>query len=941
MTGEVAPPGGISGFGNYLLWLIATRAAHVVDGLYREGPANATREFRMDDGHHLPTQAAVAWLLMAAARDTPAASLPRGDKSLSAQHKRLAETMRYALNDQPHLFKDDWLDKIDGLCEFSGPEVRLLRKLRLAGGVPIDPAALRKAVRKTRENNPPAHWDADQPGPDEIDVAMITAPGKPREMPPRAAPRMLPRDIDSFTGRHSELKRLTGAPRHPAGSTGATRVYAIEGMGGVGKTALAVRAAYLIAGRFPDGQLFADLHGYTQDVTPVTSTTENALRAMLRDLGVADVASSWELADLVAAYRNKLADTRTLIVLDNAANLEQVEQLLPGAAGCLVLVTSRHPLGLNGAQVIPLDVPSPHDAATIFRVAAGLGRIAPNDPNVSEIIQLCGCLPLAVAILGTRLARGRLLDTGHTLAELRRERRRLAELSDGARNVTAVLELSYQHMPEPTRRLFDRLGLVPGPDFDSDAATSLAEDGDVADVPSSLDSLIDHNLLLLQNVAGRYRFHDLVRVFARMKADSLGPGKPGALTRLLDFYLHTTQVADSRLGRRSPKLMSYLDVSKPRVVPELSTTAQAQAWLTAELRNLEAAIQEAASGDHPGHAVALAAALADHLRASGPWATAAELHRIAIDAAATMGDLTGEVTARVNLGVIQRQQGNIADAVDTLSSAVEAGRGSARRLALAGALLELGMAHRISREPARAVSAIEDALTVYKGEGSLLGEAAALRELGSLRRQQGQFTKAEESLRAALLLYQRIEDRFGEAATLNYLASLQVAVEAPYEETRKLLRDALRIYIELGDSMNQANSLLVLGSAHLDAGHAQLAIKDLTEARRIYRQLGDDRGQGNCLVYLGKAKGLLGRYKAAGQSLKTAIEFLQVAGDSGGEAEAWNHYGALALTMGDPKEARRRYEQALSIALEIESPSDARAARDGIARCDEAEGIAS
>ena len=250
---------------------------------------------------------------------------------------------------------------------------------------------------------------------------------------------MLPRDIESFTGRQAELDRLTAAAAGFRGSGGVVRVFAVEGMGGIGKTALALRAAHQVAGWFPDGQLFIDLQGYTPGVRPVAP--EDALRSLLFALGVAREQIPEGLAERAALYRGRLAETRTLVILDNAESLAQVEPLLPGTGGCLVLVTSRRALPGLDSQVMALDTLPPDEAAELFRAAAGPDRIAADDPQVAEIVELCGYLPLAIRVLAARLARRRALTAGDVLAELRTEHRRLGNLADDDRSVAAAFEL--------------------------------------------------------------------------------------------------------------------------------------------------------------------------------------------------------------------------------------------------------------------------------------------------------------------------------------------------------------------------------------------------------------------------------------------------------------------------------------------------------------------
>lgn len=947
MSGELEPPSEILGLGNCLLWMLATSATDVIDGLYRDGRAHPGEGYRMQDGHDLPTQSAVAWLLLAAEHGGSFAGLARGDAVLAKQQGRLRGRIHAGMNYDPRRFKESWLDSLARTCGLTDAEVRLLKQRRLGPGYEIDVAALRKAVNTTRSEPAPAsgrdNGQAASIGQASAGAGPVTTPqAAPFDVPVgRPRPRMLLRDIDTFIGREPQLRLLTDAANRTGERPGVVGVYVVEAMGGVGKTALALRAAHTMANRFPDGQLFLDLQGYTPDVRPVTA--EEALGSMLDALGWPSERIPAELPARASLYRSLLDGTRTLIVLDNAESLGQVEPLLPGEAGCLVIVTCRHALGLSGARPVPLDTPSEAEAADLFRAAAGPGRIAPDDPNVAGIVALCECLPLALAILATRLARRPSLSTGDMLAELRQEHHRLARLADADHSVSAALELSYRHLPGHGQRMFERLGLIPGPHFSINAVTSLFTDDDNGSILSGLDSLLDHHLLV-PRPHGRYRFHDLVRLFVRQKYAAIRQDAQDGLRDLLDFYLYSAQAANSLLDQRIPPVTPQLPVPVPRAAPELAIAPQAREWLTAEMPNLEAALREAATTGHHGHAVAISEAIAEHLRANGPWETATALHRVALESAVQMGNSAGQAAALIHIGVNKRQAGKLADAGNTLSRVVDECRAKTKsnaagsQLALAGALVELGLTLRLTAELGQAEGAVTEARDIYTASGSILGQAAALRELGAIQRQAGWFDAAGRSLTRAGELYGQVGNRYGQASTLSYLGGIQVAIRA-YEPACDVLREAQGIYEELGDLIGQANCLLYLGKAHSELGELDAAEDALIRARTIYGHFNDLRGLANALTYLGDAQRLSGRHQLADESLNQALRLFWDVNDRGGEAEAMNLYGALALTSGAPVEGRYRHARALRIAREIKSPRDQADALEGIANCRQAEGI--
>ncbi|MBO0870495.1 MAG: winged helix-turn-helix domain-containing protein, partial [Micromonosporaceae bacterium] len=367
----------------------------------------------------------------------------------------------------------------------------------------------------------------------------------PLPSPTAPVPRQLPPAASHFTGRATQLAWLT-ALAHPADTqtaAGTVVISAIDGMAGIGKTTLAVHAAHQIADGYPDGQLFLDLHGYTHGVTP--TEPGEALDRMLRLLGVAGEQIPTDLDERVGLYRSRLAGRRVLIVLDNAATEAQVLPLLPGAPGCLVLVTSRRRLsGLEHTHSLSLDTLPPHDAVALLRDTAGEARLAGQPADLAaELVELCGRLPLAIRIAAARLRSHPAWDLAHLVHRLRDQQHRLTELATGQRSVTAALDLSYQDLDTDLRHAYRLLGLHPGPDIDPYAAAALL-DTTLAEADRTLEQLLDAHLLQ-EPIPSRYRFHDLTRAHAAHTAtrDEPEDSARSALDRLLDHYRHTASLA--------------------------------------------------------------------------------------------------------------------------------------------------------------------------------------------------------------------------------------------------------------------------------------------------------------------------------------------------------------------------------------------------------------
>ena len=491
--------------------------------------------------------------------------------------------------------------------------------------------------------------------PQDVDELPILG-AEPRYARPLRPPNHLPPSPARLSGREPELRALVALAESTSQrpTVGAPVVCAIDGMGGVGKTALAVSAGYAVQSRFPDGVLFLDLHGYTDGIEP--ADLRSALLTLLRQLRVPQEKLPDSPEECAALYRDTLAASRTLIVLDNASGTARVRPLIPNASGCLVVVTSRrHLTGLDDANPVSLSPLDPETARELFRVEAGSRRVPEGHPALGELVGLCGHLPLAIQVAAARLRNRPALTVEILAAQLRDERNRLAGLEVEDEGLRAVFELSYRHLPEAERRLFRSLGLVAGADFDAYGAARLDDVGSNV-VRRRLEDLIDHNLLIRLPHA-RYRFHDLLRAYAR----SLLPDPNGvagqadwaesALRRLHGYYLSAALRADRLLLRRTLRLSPYTDTAPEPDMPEIENAEDAASWFSAERANILATLERypRTNPSTPD----FSAVLAQYLRLYGPWVEARGLHARARDAARLVGDRHGEALALAELGIIE------------------------------------------------------------------------------------------------------------------------------------------------------------------------------------------------------------------------------------------------------------------------------------------------
>jgi len=833
----------------------------------------------------------------------------------------------------------------DDLGADPGPELRQLHQRILTAAPELDPPAVAAAATGPAATGPagtgPAGTGLAGTGPAGVGLAGVELAGTepagvgpagigPAETRPL---RQLPADLPSFTGRAAELDQLL-ALRHGDRLARTVVIGAIDGMAGIGKTTLAVHAAHRLAERFPDGQLFLDLHGFTRGVPPVEPA--DALDRLLRALGVPGAQIPAHVDDRAALYRGKLADTRTLIVLDNAGTEAQVRPLLPGVPGCLVLVTSRRRLtGLDTTDLVSLDVLALADAVALFIHAVGADRIGTEASSVvAEVVQQCGRLPLAIRIAAARLRSRPAWTVAHLVGRLRDHRHRLAELDAGRRSVTAALDMSYRDLAADQRRLYQLLGSHPGTDIDTYAAAALAE----TTVPGAtrlLDELLDIHLLA-EPSPGRYRFHDLTRAHAGIAGVAGAepePDRRAALTRLFDHYAHTASLAMDLAYR-------YDADQRPRwprpdlPTPALRNPAEAGAWLDAELHNLLAAATHAATHGWPDHTVHLSATLHRHLRTRADHEYAITLHRHAIAAAGATGNRIGELTGLNGIGDIHRLRGRYEPAADRFEQALRIARSTGHRSGELTALVGLGHVSMLQGRYEPATDSYRQALRIARTTGNGIGELDALLGLGTIHRMQGSYGQATASYRRALQIARATGYRTGELTALNGLGSVS-RLQGRYEQATDQYRQSLRLVREIGDRQGELSVLTGLAWIHRMQGRDEAA--DLFgQLLGVAREIGDREGELTALNGLGWTIQAQGRGGPATAYFEQCLELARQIGDRNFEFEALHGLGRLHHAAGEQGSALARHEQALRIAEELAQAADQARAHDGLAHAEHA-----
>jgi tetratricopeptide (TPR) repeat protein/transcriptional regulator with XRE-family HTH domain len=747
-----------------------------------------------------------------------------------------------------------------------------------------------------------------------------------------AATRTLPRDIASFTGRQQELQELVDAATGPGGVVG---IHAIGGMAGIGKTAFAVHAAHRLAERFPAGQIFLPLHGHTPGQQPVDPG--DALASLLLTLGVPAGQIPPGVEARMALWRDRLAEKQLLLVLDDAANSEQVRPLLPGTGGSLVLVTSRrHLSALEDATAISLDTLPPDEAAALLVRLAARPGLSLADPTVSEIIQLCGCLPLAIGMVARQLHHHPAWSLAGRAAELATARDRLELMATENLSVAAAFDLSYQDLTPDQQRLFRRLGLHPGTDVDAYAAAALDGTG-LAAARLGLEALYDQ-YLLAEPAQGRYRLHDLIREHARALAWSLDPDgdRDKVSARLLDYYEHTAALAEALLTRQV-RPAAPAAAAIPPVVPALADREQGLAWVRTERANLLACLDHATETDQRARIIALTAGLAGLLLSDGPWTEAITRHTAAVRAAQHLGDRLAQANALNDLAIVLMRTGDNPGAVQAMEQAQDIYRDLGDRLGQANVLANLGAMRGATGDYPGVAQALEEALRIYGDVGDRRGQANALRELGIMRALTSDYPGAIQAQEEAQGICRDLGDRLGQAHALANLGDVR-QLTGDYLGAAQALADALSTFRDLGNRGGEAHALTSLGEARRMTGDYSGAAQALAEAQGICRDLGNRGGEAYALHTLGEVRRMTGDYPGAKQALAEALSICRDIGQRGGEVTTLNASGTLHRVYGDLHEARSCYRQAQDLAREIGSSWEEAYAAAGLGRCALADG---
>jgi DNA-binding SARP family transcriptional activator/DNA-binding XRE family transcriptional regulator len=712
---------------------------------------------------------------------------------------------------------------------------RLRQRLDAQLGVRPGPVLAQAQERVLRQEVP-----APRAAPAQAVAGAAAGPAPEVVRAPAAPPRQLPRGPGAFVGREAEFAVLR-ALAEQAGE--AAVICVIDGVAGIGKTAFAIHAGRCLAEKFPDGQLYADLRGFSPLRAPTPPA--EALTGFLRALGVDPRAVPGGVDEQAGMYRSLLDGRRMLIVLDNAADPGQVRPLLPGSPGTLILVTSRGRLsGLtarDGARRLTLQPLEQAEATLLLGRILGPERVSAEPEAASEISVRCGHLPLALRIVADRAADRPCVTLADLAGQLAAAHGLLDVLDseDEATAIRAVFSWSYQALAPAAARVFRLLGLHPGPDVSVPAAAALAALGP-AEAGRLLDLLAGVHLVE-GDQPGRYRLHDLLRVYATEQVRAAGTaGGQAAIRRMLIWYLHTAVRADQMLvpGRRHP----VLGAPPPGCEPlSFSGYEQALAWCDTEYANLTTATRLAAEAGHDDVAWQFPVALRGFFDLRRPWAEGLASASAGVAAARRSGNRDGQAWTLDCLGHAHSGLGQFEEALDCYAQARNIRRETGDRWGeSANSMVNLGCTYLELSQPDLALDCFQRVLAAAQEAGNKYVQSLALVNLAETYTR---LARADDLLACSLQAVQATREigyRQAEGTALGSLAAAYRALGQP-GRARDRYHQALAVRRQAGDRHGEAEILRDLGDLSGDVGHRKAARRSWVQALAILEGLGDDR----------------------------------------------------------------------------------------------------
>lgn len=717
------------------------------------------------------------------------------------------------------------------------------------------------------------------------DPALDAVRPSPPTALPAPTPRELPADVAAFTGREEELA-LVAKVLATVSQPGPVVISAIDGVGGVGKSALALHAAHRVADLYPDGQLYVDLQGATAGLAPLDPL--EVLGRFLRALGVAGDQVPDQVDEAAARFRSQVAGRRLLVVLDNAADQAQVRQLLPGTPGCGVLVTSRRSLfGLSGADQLRLGLLSEAEAVALLRRLVGAERVAAEPSAAEEIARWCGYLPLALRIAAARLVARPEWPLARLAQRLSDTRQRLDELELAEVGVRASLAVSHEGLTggdDPVERAaaeaYGLLGVWDGPQLSVGVAARLLDQPE-RHAERVLERLVDARLLDTP-APGRYQWHDLLRLYAREDAAAryTEPQRNSAIARVLRFYVATAWHS-SMLLRPGDYRPEWIEDHWFTGGIEFPNADAALEWLETERVNLLAAVTQAAAvAELAAAAVPLAYALFGFLLDHHHLRDLAQVNQIALAAAQRIDDRAGQASALNDLGVAHERLESYDDALDYY----------------------------------------QRSLAIRQEVGDHLGAAATLQHLGEAYGRLGRYDEAQGALRRGLTINRQVGNQ---AATAHNLLTLGMIYEQLDRclEAQDCVEEAVDISREVGDPSGEERGLNALGTIYMRLGRHRTAHECVQQGIAMSRKAGHRWREAEGLYRLGTIHHAEQQYTEALDCYQQSRAICQELHHHDDEAEVLRELGVTLRALGRVDEARSRWQEALSIFEDLQLPA--------------------
>ena len=655
-------------------------------------------------------------------------------------------------------------------------------------------------------------------------------------------PRQLPAHTPHFVGRTEELLQLTSLLENARRDPGTVVISAIGGSPGIGKTTLAVHWAHRVADRFPDGQLYVNLRGF--DPTGIPMQPAEAIRGFLDAFDIPAKGIPANPNAQIALYRTLLTDRKVLVLLDNAHDAEQVRPLLPASSTCMALITTRNQLTSltvqEGAHLINLDVLSPEEARALLTSRFGHDRVAAEPEVTAELIELCGSLPLALAIVAARAAMNPSFPLRVWAEELRSERRLDAlDAEELDISLRALFSWSCRSLTPAASRLFRLLGLHPGPDISLDAAASLATIS--TSEAQALLTELTRTHLLDEHTPRRFRLHDLLRLYAaeRAEAEETEENRDAAVRRVLIWYLHTADAAHRVLLPQLPPVpLDSMDALNPQLVFE--TYGQATEWYETERANLIAAIRHAGEIGHYSIAWKLPISLLGFFNLRNAWTDLLMTYNIGLNAVHHLHDYYGEAWITASLGHAHRELGRFQESAGYSEKSLTICRNIGFRWGEGAALYNLGGALRGLRRFEEAQDCFQQAMDIFRQTDNRQGEGRNLTALGAAHLELGRLEDALHCHQKALTIYREIGDRQGEGVALDDLGTAYQELRRS-EDALGCFRLAHAVHIETGNQEGAAESLCRMGEVLHIGSQLETARECWTQALAIFKELSHPR----------------------------------------------------------------------------------------------------